>query len=96
MLRLTVSQNVELCATPQKQRLARTTVVAMSPQPKNVDYSLVRRLIDGFLCTSCLKQGVRTPVRSMLSTRHRVQSLCPKCRAERWGQTQVRFTDSSD
>ena len=67
----------------------------MNTAPNNVDYSLVGRLIDGFLCTNCFKQGLRTPVRSLLSNRHRVQTLCPKCRVERWGQNRIRFSDGA-
>ena len=52
----------------------------MERTAKVVDYSLLQRLSDQLLCSRCLKRGVRTPVVQVISTRHRLRSLCRSCR----------------
>jgi hypothetical protein len=46
----------------------------------NVDRIFLTYLSDLLLCSRCLRLGVRTPVRQVISPRHRPLSLCRNCR----------------
>jgi hypothetical protein len=46
----------------------------------NVDRAFLSFVSDLLLCSRCLRAGVRTPVRQVISHRHRPQSLCRDCR----------------
>jgi hypothetical protein len=44
-----------------------------------VDYSLLDRLTDLFVCSRCLRAGVETRVPQVVSKRHRPRTLCGDC-----------------
>jgi len=78
----------KLCRGPQKSALLKPYFAGiqapdsmpMAGHIQNVDYSLMRRLSSLLLCSRCLRHGVRRPVVQVISSRHRVQPLCPTCR----------------
>jgi hypothetical protein len=45
----------------------------------NVDYSLVKKRSELFLCSACLRAGFSTPVPQVVSSRHRPRTLCAAC-----------------
>jgi hypothetical protein len=51
------------------------------PPSAVVDHGLLRRLSDLLLCSRCLRRGLKTRVRQVISPRHKPRSLCPACRA---------------
>jgi hypothetical protein len=46
----------------------------------NVDRRFLTYFSDLLLCSRCLRRGIRTPVRQVISPRHRPRSLCRNCR----------------
>jgi hypothetical protein len=46
-----------------------------------IDRRFFRFLTDLLLCSRCLRRGVRTPVRQVISPHHRPRALCARCRA---------------
>lgn len=54
----------------------------MSAAGPSVDYALLARVSEHLVCSRCLRRGRRTPVRQVISKRHRPLSLCPQCRAQ--------------
>jgi len=46
----------------------------------NVDQRFLTYFSDLLLCSRCLRLGLRTPVRQVISPRHRPQTLCRDCR----------------
>jgi hypothetical protein len=45
-----------------------------------IDRRFLTFVTDLLLCSRCLKHGVRTPVRQVISPRHRPRPLCRDCR----------------
>jgi hypothetical protein len=46
----------------------------------SVDRHFLAHLSDLLLCSRCLRHGVRTPIRQVISARHRPRTLCRDCR----------------
>jgi hypothetical protein len=44
-----------------------------------IDYSLLDRFTDLFVCTRCLRSGVETRLPQVVSKRHRPRTLCGDC-----------------
>jgi len=51
----------------------------MLASPDPVDYRFLAFLTDMLVCSGCLREGVRRPVRQVISRRHQPRSLCPAC-----------------
>jgi hypothetical protein len=47
----------------------------------NVDHRFLTYFSDLLVCSRCLRFGRRTPVRQVISPRHRPQTLCRDCRS---------------
>lgn len=44
-----------------------------------IDFSLLERLTDEFVCTRCFQAGILTPVTQIVSKHHRPKTLCRDC-----------------
>jgi hypothetical protein len=43
------------------------------------DYRLLRYSTDLLLCSRCLRSGLRTHIRQLISSHHKPRSLCRRC-----------------
>ncbi|MDJ0749633.1 MAG: hypothetical protein QNJ11_09110 [Woeseiaceae bacterium] len=48
----------------------------------NVSYSLLNRLSNLVICSSCLRSGIVTPVPQVISGRHSLTNECAECRSK--------------
>lgn len=49
----------------------------------NVSYRLLEKLTDLVICSSCLRNGVVTPVPQLISGRHALTNECVDCRSSK-------------
>jgi hypothetical protein len=54
----------------------------VAPAGGKIEFGLLERLSQLLLCGRCLRHGRKTPVRQVISHRHRPRSLCTACSAE--------------
>lgn len=49
----------------------------------NISYRLLDRLSDLVICSSCLRNGIVTPVPQLISGRHALTNECVDCRSRK-------------
>ena len=52
----------------------------------NVSYRLLNKLSNLVICSSCLRDGMVTPVPQLISGRHALTNECADCRAKKAGR----------
>ena len=51
----------------------------MNQARASIDFTLLERLTDEFVCTRCFQEGIVTPLTQVVSKFHRPRTLCRDC-----------------